>query len=176
VDLLQITAETAEQEAAAPGRGRPLRKGQSGNPKGRPRGSRNRNTLAAELLLDGEAEALARKAVELALGGDPTALRLCLNRTVAPRRERAVRPALPRLDSAADLAAIMRAITAAAVEGRITPGEAHMLAQIVATAMRAIEASDFEERLQLLEKEIEADRARDMPDPAYARAFARRRA
>jgi len=64
-------------------RGRPFEKGRSGNPAGRPRGCRNRSTEAARLLLQGEAEALARKAVELALGGDPVALRLCLDRLIA---------------------------------------------------------------------------------------------
>ena len=46
--------------------------------------------FAAQLLLDGEATALTRKAVELALAGDPTVLGLCLDRTVAPRRDRSV--------------------------------------------------------------------------------------
>ena len=57
--------------------------GQSGNPKGRTKGSRNQMTLAMEALLDGESEALTRKAIELALGGDITALRLCLDRSSA---------------------------------------------------------------------------------------------
>ena len=47
----------------------------SGDPAGRTKGARNRATLAAEALLEGEAEALTRKAIELALAGDPTALR-----------------------------------------------------------------------------------------------------
>ena len=84
-------------------RGRPFAKGQSGNPGGRPRGSINRSTRAAQLLLDGEATALSRKAVELALAGDPTALRLCLDRTVAPRRDRSVELPLPPINSAADI-------------------------------------------------------------------------
>jgi Family of unknown function (DUF5681) len=73
-----------------PERGRPFVKGRSGNPRGRPVGSRNRKTLAAAVLLAGEAEALTRKAVELALAGDPTALRLCIERILPPCRERAV--------------------------------------------------------------------------------------
>jgi hypothetical protein len=68
---LQKTAETANRA-----RGRPFPKGQSGNPAGRPRGSSNRATRAAEMLIDGEATALTRKAVELALAGDQAALQL----------------------------------------------------------------------------------------------------
>jgi hypothetical protein len=54
-------------------------------------------------LLDGEAAALTRKAVELALAGDQAVLRLCLDRTGAPRRERAVELALPPIRSTADI-------------------------------------------------------------------------
>ena len=67
-----------------PVRGRPFVKGRSGNPRGRPAGSRNKKTLAAAVLLEGESEALTRKAVELALEGDPTALRLCIERILPP--------------------------------------------------------------------------------------------
>ena len=61
-----------------------FRKGQSGNPSGRPRGARNKTTRAVEALLDGEAEALTRKAIERALEGDTTALCLCLDRLLPP--------------------------------------------------------------------------------------------
>ena len=62
------------------------------------------------MLLDGEAEALTRKAVELALAGDPAALRLCLDRTVAPRRERSVELALPPIHSADDILALLETL------------------------------------------------------------------
>ena len=55
-------------------RGRPFPKGNAG----RPKGARNKVTVAVESLLDGEAEGLTRKAIELAMKGDTTALRLCL--------------------------------------------------------------------------------------------------
>ena len=57
-------------------------KGVSGNPNGRPKSARNKSTLAAEALLDGEAGALTRKAIELALNGDLGAIRLCLERII----------------------------------------------------------------------------------------------
>jgi Family of unknown function (DUF5681) len=103
-------------------RGRPFAKGRSGNPAGRPPGSRNRATLAAEALLDGEAAALARQAVERALAGSDLALKLCLDRILPPRRERTVRFALPPIASAADLAAALGAVAAAVAEGALTPG------------------------------------------------------
>jgi len=55
-----------------------FQKGRSGNPNGRPKGSRNKTTVIAQALLEGEAEALVRKVVQLALEGDLTCLRICL--------------------------------------------------------------------------------------------------
>ena len=57
--------------------------------RGRPQGSRNKATLAIEALLDGESDKLTRKAVDLAMKGDTTALRLCLERLCPPRKDRA---------------------------------------------------------------------------------------
>ena len=96
-------------------RGRPFAKGN--RPAGRRAGSRNKKTLAAAVLLAGEAEALTRKAVELALAGDPTAMRLCIERILPPCRERAVKFALPPIESAADIAAAMKAVTSGARRG-----------------------------------------------------------
>jgi len=132
-------------------------KGQSGNPAGKPQGCRNHATRTAETLLDGEAEALTRKAVTLALGGDALALRLCLDRVIAPRRDRPVQFALPPITDVADVAKAMTAITAAVAEGAITPGEGAEVAKVVDALVRAIEASDFDRRLTALEAANAAD-------------------
>jgi hypothetical protein len=108
-------------------------------------------------LLEGEADRLARKAVDLALGGSEAALRLCLDRLIAPRRERSVRFQLPPLDDAGDIAAAMIAVTEAVADGTLTPGEASALSQTIDTFLRAIDARDFEARLKRLEA---ADAAR----------------
>ena len=86
----------------------PFRRGESGNPAGRPIGARHKATIVAEALLDGEAEGLTRKVLEMALAGDTVALRLCLERILPPRRERPVRFRLPALQTPADAAAAWR--------------------------------------------------------------------
>jgi hypothetical protein len=140
-------------------RGRPFEKGRSGNPAGRRTGSQNKATSAAAALLEGESEALTRKAVELALVGDPTAMRLCLERILAPCRERTVKFELPPIESAGDIAAAMKAVTSALAGGAITPGEAGTIAAVVDTFVRAIETSDFDRRLQELENRPKPDAA-----------------
>ena len=132
-------------------RGRPFEKGRSGNPGGRRRGSRNKTTLATAALLAGESEALTRKAVEMALAGDPTAMRLCMERVLPPCRERTVKFRLPPIEgaltgetsglSAHDVSLAMNAVTAALAQGEITPGEAERIAGVVDTFVRAIEAT-----------------------------------
>ena len=149
--IADISLQNSAKTAGRP-RGRPFRKGQSGNPKGKPRGTTNRGTRAAAMFLDGEAEALARKAVEMALSGDPAALRMCLDRTVAPRREQPVSVDLPPIRGAADISGAMAAVLGAAARGRITAGEAFALSQTIETYLRAIDATDFERRLRQLEE------------------------
>src|ERR1700757_3308691 len=133
-------------------RGRPFAIGQSGNPAGRRAGCRNKATEAAALLLEGEAESFTRKAVELAMVGEPTAMRLCLERILPACRDRTVKFALPPIESASDIAAAMKAVTSALADGAITPGEAATIAAVVDTFVRAIETSDFHRRLQPMEE------------------------
>jgi Family of unknown function (DUF5681) len=83
------------ENTAGKQRGKPFKPGKSGNPAGKPKGSRNATTRAMEALLDGESEAHTRKAIELAKGGDMAALRLCLDRILPPRKDRPLKFALP---------------------------------------------------------------------------------
>lgn len=132
--------------------GKPWKPGQSGNPKGRPPGSRNKTSEAALALLDGEAHKLTRKAIDMALAGDAKALRICLERITPPRRETPVRLTLPKIKTASDLPAAIGALLQAAAAGEITPGEAERLARLVGEAGRAIYMADVEERLERLEE------------------------
>ncbi|HEV3159671.1 MAG TPA: DUF5681 domain-containing protein [Xanthobacteraceae bacterium] len=142
---------TAEKTASKQ-RGRPFPKGRSGNPKGRPVGARNAATVIAEQLLDGEAEEIIRKIIKKAKQGDMTALRLCLDRIVPPRRDRPVHFTIPVLNSANDASEAMAAITTAVACGELTPIEAAELSNVIETYVKTIEATEIERRLRVLEQ------------------------
>lgn len=133
-------------------RGAPFKPGKSGNPAGEPKGARHKTTLAIEALLDGEAEVLTRKAIELAKGGDMQALRLCMDRLAPPRKDRSVAFAMPSIETVDDLPAATRAIMEAVSVGDITPSEAAELGKLVDAHVRAIEVSDINKRLEALER------------------------
>jgi hypothetical protein len=128
------------------------RKGQSGNPSGRPLGSRHSATLLAENLLDGQTAELIRKTIDLALSGDSVALRLCLERIVAPRRDRPVNFRLPVLNSASDVVAAIEAIADGVASGELTPCEAAELSKVVEAYRNAVETAEIERRLTALEE------------------------
>ncbi len=128
-------------------RGRPF---PPGNP-GKPKGTRSRVTRAMEVLLEGEAEALTRRAVEMALAGDPVALRLCLDRLLPVLRERPVSVDLPPMASPKDAVAASAALIEAVAAGEIAPGEARELGRLIELHLRAIEVHEFDTRLAALE-------------------------
>ena len=144
-----MTAETTAPKQ----RGRPFAKGRSGNPRGRPLGARNAVTVLAEQLLDGEAETLIRKAIQKAKQGNISALRMCVERLLPPRRDRPVRFAITGMNSAEDAVKAMAAVAIAVARGELTPGEAAELSRVIETYVKAIETSEIERRLKILEEQ-----------------------
>lgn len=126
--------------------------GRSGNPDGRPKGARNKATLAAEVLLDDESEKLTRKAIELAQAGDVTALKLCLDRILPPRKERLATLNLPTVNSSKDILKCLSTILIEVGKGNIDPHQAQLLSGILETHRKTIEIVDVEERLLKLEE------------------------
>jgi uncharacterized protein DUF5681 len=93
----------AAENTAGKQRGSPFKKGQSGNPRGKPQGARHRATQAIEELLEGEAGAIGRKVIEKALEGDATGLRLAMERISPLRKGRPVRFSMPDIGTASDV-------------------------------------------------------------------------
>lgn len=124
-----------------------------GNP-GRPRGSRHKASLAVEELLDGEAEGLTRKAVEMALEGDTTALRLCLERIAPARKDTPVQFDMPPVGSAQEAAEAAQAVLAAVSAGEITPSEGAAVMALVEQYRRTLELTEMEARLSELEARL----------------------
>lgn len=127
--------------------------GKSGNPAGKPKGARHKATQAMMLLLEGESDALTRKAVELALEGDTTALKLCLDR-IAPAPKSAAQCLdldMPPCDNLTDAA---RAFLVGAANGEIPPDIAAQLVSAVASVAKVEEMENVKERLEALERAI----------------------
>lgn len=118
---------------------------------GKPKGARHKATQAALALLDGEAEALTRQAVTMALGGDTTALRLCLERIAPPRRDAPVTFDLPPMETARDAAKAAGAVLGAVADGDLTPTEGAHIMALVEGFRRTLETTELEARLAALE-------------------------
>ncbi|MEZ5960600.1 MAG: hypothetical protein R3C30_09275 [Hyphomonadaceae bacterium] len=128
-------------------RGRPFAPGNAG----RPPGARNKATLAAEALLDGQVEAITQKLVDAALAGDMTAIKLVLERVAPPRRSRPISVELPELTEPKDLAEIMRCVVDATLRGELSTSEAESVARLIDGYRRTIETTDLMVRIEALE-------------------------
>lgn len=126
--------------------------GQSGNPKGRPKGSLNATTKAVLTLLEGEAETITRVAIEAAKAGDMMAVRLVLDRLVPNAKERAVElPDMPDTSTSAGVSQAQQRILESVAAGTITPGEANTLAGVLEQRRKALETVELEKRIEALE-------------------------
>jgi hypothetical protein len=148
-------AENTGPKQPQPSKAGKFPKGKSGNPKGRPKGARNKATLAAEALMDGDARAITQKAIELAKAGDMTAIRLCLERVLPPRKCRPLKIDIPQINGPDDILKAVNSVLMAVSEGTITTDEADALLRSVETARRAIETEQLHLELDELQSRLE---------------------
>jgi hypothetical protein len=114
--------------------------------------------MAVQSLLEGEADALTRKCIELAKNGDTTALRLCMERLAPAVKSRPVNLPMPAVESPSDVLKAQAATIKAMAAGKITPDEAATIAGVLDAKRRAIETVQLEERIAKLEQQTEGTR------------------
>jgi hypothetical protein len=135
--------------------------GQSGNPAGRPKGSRNKATLVAEALLDEATGAVVAKAIDEALAGDALLLRTVFRAICKKDPGRTIELDLPEErfgDPVAFLEATMRAVAL----GEITPQEAALLARIASVM---VQAQRLKLRIELQKAKSDARQTTDVMPP-----------
>ena len=128
-------------------------KGRSGNPKGRPQGSRNRATVMLETIMEDKAEDILQAVIQKAEEGDLAAAKIILDRICPLRKDRPVTVDLPAIEGAKDLVAAMSKVIDVAAKGDLTPAEAQGIANLIEVKRRTIETDDIERRIAALEAE-----------------------
>ena len=142
---------TGEPEYTGGKQGGRFKSGQSGNPAGRPKGSRNKVTLAVEELLGDQHEKLTKAAIDKALDGDTAALRLCLDRIAPARKDSPITMTLPKVETVRDAVAASQNILAAVAAGEVTPDEAARVMALLTAHKSLVEVGDIEGRVAALE-------------------------
>ena len=131
-----------------------FKKGQSGNPAGRPQGSRNKVSILLDGMLQEQAEALLQKAINEALSGDSQTLRALIDKLLPNRKDSPVKIRLPKRKDIEGLVKITETILSSVGNGKLTPSEAAALTKIVDAHRSSLEVTELDARLSKLEKTI----------------------
>jgi hypothetical protein len=124
----------------------------SGNPSGRPRGSRHAALLALDAIGAEAGVDIMRSVVTAAKGGDMRAADILLRRLWPERKGRPVLLDLPAITVPSDIVAALGAVSAAVAAGDLSPEEGAAVAGILEAQRRAVETVDMERRIAALER------------------------
>lgn len=129
-----------------------FQKGRSGNPKGRPQGSRNKASLMAEQLFAEDVESVCKAVIAKAKAGNMYAAKIILDRLLPPKKDAPINIQLPQITTSYDVLKAIQCVTQAVGDGNITPSEGEALARILNVNAIAIEVYEFECTLNQLEQ------------------------
>lgn len=125
------------------------KRGQSGNPAGRPKGTPNPQARLRKLI---NVEAIIRTLQENAIKGNTRAAELLLERALPPLRAVAEPVELPGLSDAATLTAKAECIVALTAQGRLSSDVATALLGAIGQLAKTTEIDELTRRLEALEK------------------------
>ena len=123
---------------------------------GRPKGSRNKAKSPGQKVLEDYAEHVVRKCVALAMQGDRSAMRLCMERISPARRGACITMTLPAIRTAEDIDKAAERVTQAIRRGDLTPAEGGTMMNILESRSRVMERVQLERRLERLEETMAA--------------------
>jgi len=131
-------------------RGRPFPPGNTLG-QGRLKGSRNKQKSPGQGLLEEYAPHLMRKCIALAMQGDASSMRLCMERISPARRSACIPMSLPTIRTAQDVDKAAEKVTQAIRRGELTPSEGGTMMNVLESRSRVIERVQLESRLEKLE-------------------------
>jgi len=124
----------------------------SGNPAGKPKGTRNKIERPIVALMGQHAEAVAQRVIDEALQGDLQACRLVLERVSPAPKDRPINlPDLPSTHNVAGVSEAQQRILEAVADGVVTPSEGSTLSGILEARRKALETHELEQRILALE-------------------------
>ncbi len=126
-------------------------KGQSGNPKGKPKGVRHTATQISYALMEGKLEEVLATVIERAKNGDMAACKMVLDKVLPNTKDRSIALEMPLINDLKDVGNAQAEILQAVANGSITPNEGERVSSIIEARRRSIETIDLEARISQLE-------------------------
>ncbi len=116
--------------------------GTSGNPRGKPAGTRSKATRLLLALMEGDAANITKAVITAAKEGDLMAARIILDRLIPPAKERSITLNLPDTKTAEGASAAQSAVLQTAASGDLLHGGSSTLSSILESKRRATSTGD----------------------------------
>lgn len=129
-----------------------FQKGQSGNPKGKIKGTKNKATRFIDSLMQSELNNISQKLIELAVAGNLQAIKLVLDRVMPAKTSRSIEIEIPKIENTTDALQAISTVIHAVGQGELTPNEGEAITKIIQSFTQTLQSYEFDQRLSTLEQ------------------------